>query len=122
MINTITMLLLFQCIGEFLSQSFLLSIPGPVIGMLLLLLYLSWPSQYRQAQLPLESEHHIQSILQHLSLLFVPAGVGVMLHLDQLLNDGFALIVALVLSTGLGLLATAHTVKFFMDKLKLSDE
>ena len=50
------------------------------------------------------------TLLQHLSLLFVPAGVGVMVHGRRLADEGVAIVVALVLSTVLALAATALTV------------
>jgi holin-like protein len=50
-------------------------------------------------------------LLQHLSLLFVPAGVGVMVHWDRLAAEGVAIVVAIVASTVLALAATALTVR-----------
>jgi holin-like protein len=76
MLNALTLILLvFQLIGEVLAQLFALPVPGPVIGMALLFVALALrggPS--------VELRDTAQNLLQHLSLLFVPAGVGVMLH------------------------------------------
>jgi holin-like protein len=78
MLNAITLLLVFQLVGEVISQVLGLPIPGPVVGMLLLFLAL----HVRSAMVERLRET-AQNILQHLSLLFVPAGVGVMLHLRR---------------------------------------
>lgn len=75
MIGALTLLLVFQLIGEVIARAFNAPIPGPVIGMGLLLAALvlkGGPS----AELQQTAGH----LLQHLSLLFVPAGVGIMLY------------------------------------------
>ncbi|WP_044529043.1 CidA/LrgA family protein [Herbaspirillum sp. B65] len=84
--------------GRGVAQLLGLPIPGPVIGMLLLLIaFLASP---RLAQM---MEPTSWSILQHLSLLFVPAGVGVIAAAGQLKGDLPAIVVALVVSTVLAI-------------------
>jgi holin-like protein len=51
------------------------------------------------------------TLLTHLSLLFVPAGVGVMVHGARLAAEGLAIVAAIVVSTVLALAATALTVR-----------
>jgi holin-like protein len=53
-------------------------------------------------------------LLQHLSLLFVPAGVGVLVHAQRLSDEGVAILVALVVSTLLAIASTALTVQWLM--------
>ena len=53
-------------------------------------------------------------LAKHLSLLFVPAGVGVMLHAARLVDEGAALAVALVASTVLALAATGLTFQWLL--------
>jgi holin-like protein len=53
---------------------------------------------------------HVLALLGHLSLLFVPAGVGVMLHVRRLADEGLAIVVALVVSTALSIIVTALVV------------
>src|SRR4051794_36101034 len=73
MLQAFAVLLIFQCVGEGVGFVTGLPIPGPVIGMLLLFAaLLSWP---RLLEL---MEQTAAGLLQHLSLLFVPAGVGIM--------------------------------------------
>lgn len=102
MLNTITTLLVFQLAGEVLTQAFGLPVPGPVLGMLLLFLALV-------SRLPLAARLRAtaQDLLRHLSLLFVPAGVGVMLHLRRISDEWLAIAAALVVSTVLTIAVTA---------------
>jgi holin-like protein len=102
MIAALGRLLLFQLIGEGLSFGLKLPIPGPVLGMALLLGWLLW--RPREAE---QIRPTAQEILKHLSLLFVPAGVGVMLHGARLADEGVKLLMALVLSTVLTIAVTA---------------
>jgi holin-like protein len=106
MIETLAALLMFQTIGEVASYTLRLPVPGPVIGMVLLLLFL----KLRPRALATLRETSL-GLLQHLSLLFVPAGVGVMVHWDRLAAEGVAIVVSIVASTVLALAATALTVR-----------
>lgn len=106
MLQTITILLLFQLAGEILSQTFGLPIPGPVVGMGLFFAALAWP-RVRTEQL----RRAAQNLLQHLSLLFVPAGVGVMLHVQRVSEEWLPIVVALVLSTVLAIAVSALTTR-----------
>ncbi len=94
-------LLAMQSIGELLARGLSLPFPGPVVGMLLLLLALRWPV----VREPVAA--CAQFLLSHLSLLFVPVGVGVMTHLALLSQYGLRMLVVIVLSTWLGLAVTA---------------
>ena len=75
-------LLAFQSAGELLARGLKLPFPGPVVGMLLLLLALNWPAVRRDVSICAEF------LLTHLSLLFVPVGVGVVAHLDLVTRYG----------------------------------
>ncbi len=97
-----------QSLGEMLSRGLSLPFPGPVIGMLLLLLALRWPV----AREPVAACAGF--LLSHLSLLFVPVGVGVMTHLGLLSQFGARMLVVIVLSTWLGLTATAWVLRAFL--------
>ncbi|MEW6164686.1 MAG: CidA/LrgA family protein [Pseudomonadota bacterium] len=106
MLNAITLLLLFQLVGESVALLFALPVPGPVIGMGLLFAALALrggPSA--------ELRGTAQSLLQHLSLLFVPAGVGVMLHLERMADEWLPIVVALVASTFAALAVTALALR-----------
>ena len=105
MLNAITTLLVFQLVGEVIAQGFGLPVPGPVVGMLLLFLVL-----VLRAPLAGRLQATAQDILRHLSLLFVPAGVGVMLHLRRITDEWLALGLALVVSTALTIAVTGWSV------------
>jgi putative effector of murein hydrolase LrgA (UPF0299 family) len=98
-------LLFCQSVGEAMSRLGHLSLPGPVIGMLVLLVLLRW----ELVRTPVSAA--ADALLAHLSLLFVPVGVGVMTHLGLISQYGFRLLVALVLSTWIGLLVTALVLR-----------
>lgn len=94
-------LLLCQSAGEVLSRLVPLGLPGPVIGMLILLVALRWPVVRTPVALAADL------LLSHLSLLFVPVGVGVMTHLALISQYGLRMLLAVVVSTGLGMAVTA---------------
>jgi len=105
MIGTLATLLAFQLGGEVLAFALHLPIPGPVLGMGLLLGYLllSGEAAARLRGPSLE-------LLKHLSLLFVPAGVGIMLHGERLAAEWLPIAAALVFGTALAIAATALTI------------
>jgi putative effector of murein hydrolase LrgA (UPF0299 family) len=110
LILSLTLILLCQLAGEAVAVGTGWPIPGPVIGMALLLLVLVLRDRTRTL-IPAELrdgtvESTAKGLLSHLSLLFVPAGVGVLQRLDVIASHGIGLAVALVASTLLGLLAT----------------
>ncbi len=72
------------------------------------LLFLTLIARVRVAQ---QLRETAQNMLQHLSLLFVPAGVGVMLHVRRVADEWLAIAVALVLSTVITVAATAFTIQ-----------
>ena len=102
MIRALAILLLFQLAGESLARGLGLPLPGPVLGLAGLFLALLLRPSLRETM-----EDTCKTLLGHLSLLFVPAGVGVVAHLDTFGRNGLALIVALVISTALAILAAA---------------
>lgn len=106
MIQTLTLLLLYQLIGELLVRGLGLPIPGPVIGMALLFLTLLLRGRVGE-----EIRIHTGTLLQHLSLLFVPAGAGVMLHVQRVADEWLPITIALLISTFAGMAVTALVLK-----------
>jgi holin-like protein len=100
-----TVLLLCQTLGELAARGLGLSLPGPVLGMLLLLGALAWPV----LRAPVQAAAEV--LLAHLSLLFVPIGVGVVAHLGMLGEHAPAIAVTLLLSTWIGLAVTALVLR-----------
>src|SRR5690348_10725790 len=102
----LALLLLLQAVGESLAHALSLPFPGPVIGLVLLLPLLHWPGVRESVSAVAEF------LLAHLSLLFVPVGVGVITHLDVLAEHGAALLLVIVLSTWLGMAVTAWVLRW----------
>lgn len=105
-------LLLLQSVGELLARGLALPFPGPVVGMILLLGALRWPAVREPVAACAEF------LLAHLSLLFVPVGVGVMTHLSLLDRFGGRMLLVIVLSTWAGLAVTA----LLLHRLRRDDE
>lgn len=101
-LNGITLLLAYQLVGEVSARLLNLPIPGPVIGMLLLFFSLLVRDSLAQVVEPAAS-----ALLSHLSLLFVPAGVGVMVHFGRIGEQWLPITVALLLGTLITLALTA---------------
>lgn len=94
MIPALATILIFQLAGEVISRALGLPLPGPVLGMIgLVVAFLLVPKLAEMVR------GTAQGLLAHLSLLFVPAGVGVVAHLSLLSEQGPAIAVAVALST-----------------------
>ncbi len=110
MIASLSLILLCQLIGEVIVRGLALPMPGPVIGLLLLLLLLLARDRFAPlARGPLQCggvEAASRGLLANLSLLFVPAGVGVVQKLDLLAEHGIAIIAVLAISVVVTLLVT----------------
>jgi holin-like protein len=113
MIASFGLILLCQLIGEMFVRAVRLPMPGPVIGLVLLLLLLFARDRFALlARGPLRAEgveHASRGMLANLSLLFIPAGVGVVQKLDLLAEHGVAIMIILAISVAVTLLATAAT-------------
>jgi putative effector of murein hydrolase LrgA (UPF0299 family) len=113
MIASLSLILLCQLAGEIVVRGLALPMPGPVVGMLLLLLLLLLRDRAPLfARGPLQGggvETASKGLLAHLSLLFVPAGVGIVQKLDLLAKHGIAIAVVLALSVVVTLVVTVAT-------------
>jgi len=94
LVHDLLILLACQLAGELLVFLAGLPVPGPVLGFLLLFLLC-------RGRVPATLETTAPVLLSDLSLLFVPAGVGVMLHLARIAEEWPAILAALLLSTWL---------------------
>jgi putative effector of murein hydrolase LrgA (UPF0299 family) len=102
MLPALAALLLCQLAGEAVVRVGGLPVPGPVVGMVILFALLA-----AKAPLPAMMQDTSDGILRHLSLLFVPAGVGLVNNLDRLGSDGLRLYVVVLISTVIALTTTA---------------
>lgn len=98
MIPALATILLFQLAGEVISRALGLPLPGPVLGMIgLVVAFMLVPRLVEMVR------STAQGLLTHLSLLFVPAGVGVVAHLSLLSEQGPELAAAVAVSTVLAI-------------------
>lgn len=117
MLIALTALLVFQLIGESAARGLGLTIPGPVIGLVLLALAVAASREFRKTVEPTALE-----LLRHLSLLFVPAAVGIVQQLPRLEAEWLAIGAALVVSTLASLAVTALTFRTVARLLRLEEE
>jgi putative effector of murein hydrolase LrgA (UPF0299 family) len=107
LINAITLLLIYQLAGEVSVRLLGLPVPGPVVGMVMLFITLMMRSQVAKAVEPASN-----ALLGHLSLLFVPAGVGLIVHFNRLGNEWLSISVTLLLSTIITMAVTALVMQW----------
>jgi holin-like protein len=110
-IHGLVQLFIFQALGELVSKFALPFIPGPVLGLVLLLVYLSV-----RGHVPASIDSVGGSVLQHLGLLFIPASVGVLLYLPLLKANAWAISAALVVSVVATVAVTAGLLKVLAPK------
>lgn len=111
MLNALTLLVVCQFAGEVIARVTLLPIPGPVVGLLLLLGGLMLRERQGRPVPGPELKTTAQGLLGNLGLLFVPAGVGVITQLDVLGRNLMAVAIAILVSTFAGLLVTGWVMQ-----------
>lgn len=100
-IRALTVLLGLQLVGEVIARGLHLPVPGPVLGMLMLVGVLLW-----LGKVPAPLDVTARGLLNYLSLLFVPAGTGVIVHLELLQREWLPILLTLVVSTYITMLTT----------------
>ena len=106
MISGLVQILLFQGLGELVTHFLLPLIPGPVIGLVLMLGFLALR---RSVNASLDDV--ARTFSRHFGLLFVPAAVGVVMFWPHLKAHALAIAVALVVSVVLTVAVTALVLK-----------
>lgn len=101
MLGYITLIFCCQLAGELIVVASGLPLPGPVIGMMILFGFLAFVGS-----IPRDLAATGDALLANLSLMFVPAGVGVMLHGALLGRDWLPISIALIVSTSLAVVVT----------------
>lgn len=115
MLEYFTLILVCQLVGEFAVTTLDIPFPGPVMGMLLLFTYL-----LVNGSVPEPLSQIASTLLNNLSLLFVPAGVGVMVHLGILGTDLLPLSAAMLVSTLLTIAVTGLAMNLLTKRRKRS--
>jgi holin-like protein len=121
MIRGLTILCAYQVLGELLTVMLHLPVPGAVVGMALLLVTLvavrSEPEKGAvNAAVFDDLQKASQGLLKHLSLLFIPAGVGLVAYADILQRELWAVLGVIVFSTLLTLACTALVMKMMLKR------
>lgn len=115
-----TALMLFQLCGEISVRLIDVAIPGPVVGLVYMLVFLGWHQKWRGTE-PQALTQVSSNLLAHLSLLFVPAGVGVMLHFEKIVQQWQPVILALLVGSCVTLAVTAWSLKLLIRLAKLPE-
>jgi len=121
MLRAIFIIFFFQLIGEAIKKLFQLYIPGPVIGLVLLLLTLIFLKKTNNKNIISLKKDVIDTgnhMLTYLSLLFVPIGVGVVMHLTYLQNNFFRVLIIIFITTVSTIALTAFTMEKLKTKIK----
>ncbi|MEF2552472.1 CidA/LrgA family protein [Aurantimonas sp. A2-1-M11] len=108
MLQALTAIFLCQLIGEAITVATGLPLPGPVIGMALLFVAL-----LARGSVPEQLGKVGDGLLANLSLLFVPAGAGIMMHVGRLEGEALSIGATLVVSTLLTIAVTAFLMNRF---------
>jgi holin-like protein len=111
LISGLTQILIFQGLGEVASKFLLPALPGPVIGLMLLLAFLIAKGKVNESLAFVAN-----GFSQNLGLLFVPAAVGVVLFLPQLKLHWLAIVCALIVSVVLTIAVAAVVLRIAAGK------
>ena len=106
MLPSLTLLIVCQFAGELVTRTAGLPLPGPVVGLVLLLALLIARGGPDEGMKTTAS-----GLLRHLLLLFVPAGAGIVTQLHVLGQNLLPAIVAILVSTALGLGVTGWVMQ-----------
>ena len=115
MLRSLFIIFFYQLLGEVIQKIFEINIPGPVIGLILLLLSFIFFSKRLTQSKKMIKEISVTSnqIINYLSLLFVPIGVGVVMHINYLGDNLFKIFSIITIGT----LATLVFTAFVMEKI-----
>jgi holin-like protein len=124
MLKSIFIIFLFQLIGESVQKYFELTIPGPVIGLILLLISFILLKNSKNIFVNKAKNEIISTathISNYLSLLFVPIGVGVVMHLSYLEKNYIEVLGVIFFSTILTIGFTALVMEAINNRFKKND-
>jgi holin-like protein len=115
MLKSLFIIFFFQLLGEAIQKFFEINMPGPVIGLILLLLvfifFIKSAPPFRKIKKEISETSH--QIINYLSLLFVPIGVGVVMHINYLGDNLFKILAIIIIGT----LSTLVFVAYVMEKI-----
>ncbi len=125
MIAGLCVILICQLAGEVIVRGLGVPVPGPVLGLLFMLLLLLLRDRFPSLAFgPLKDDAIVgvaRGLLANLSLLFIPAGVGIIQLINVLLEHGWAIVFALAVSVIATLFITAGTFLIVSKLMKRRD-
>ncbi len=116
LIAAITILLLCQLAGDLLARALHLPVPGPVIGLVLLFVTLLIRHGH-EGEAPSPLSGVADTLLTNLGLLFVPAGVGVVIYGPLLARDWVPITLAVLVGTLIGIAATGRLAQALLRRM-----
>jgi len=111
MIYAFAALFVFQLVGEFIVQWTHLPLPGPLVGMALMLV-----AMLIRGRIPEALERTADKLFSHMMLFFIPIVTGVMMHFERVANEGPAFIIACVVGSAVSLVVTALTLQWMLQR------
>lgn len=97
--------------GEIINYFFETPIPGSILAMILLLIFLT------TGLIKLHMiDKFAEFVLNHLAIFFIPAGVSLIKNLDQLKENWFPFITIVVISTIVIMVVTGLTIQFIISR------
>lgn len=117
LLRGLTWLVLFQLVGTALNHLCLSILPGPIIGLVLLMVYLMIRGDVSE---PISMA--ASSLLRYLPLLLVPPAVGVMVYAGQIADDFWAIVGSLVLSLMISLTFAGWLMQKLIDRKSAGHE
>ncbi len=106
-------ILLFSIVGEFLSTGLNLPLPGSIIGMVLLFLALKF-KLIRLRQIYDAG----QFMIENMTILFLPAGVGIMSHWDAIAKYWWQIIVITLLAIVVNFAVIGFVTQFIKQRFE----
>lgn len=110
MLGGLLLILVCQLAGEFVVRTFGFPVPGPVLG---LVFFLGWLS-FRRPDADAAEVKAADGLLTYLPLFFVPAGIGIVVYLPELLAQWLPVTLGMTLSWLVALVVTGAVASLFV--------
>lgn len=111
LLRGLTWLILFQLVGTALNILFFPIIPGPILGFLLLFIFL-----LIRGETSADLDAAANSLLKYLPLLLVPPAVGIMAHWDVVKTSLWAVIGSLFISIVVTIVFAGWLMQYLMQR------
>lgn len=117
MTGQLAVLLVAQLAGEVVARMLALPVPGPVLGLALMVAIFAFRPALADYLGPVA-----RTVLANLSLFFVPAGVGIVGNLDVLSSHWIGFVIIVLFSTVFAMLVSVGTFLLVSRMIGAADE